>query len=82
MPIILLCLALDRLLLLPPARICVSQAEQLASTTSTSTAAKVMGVMLESNINEGKQSVPAEGPGALAYGVSITDGTCLAYIIC
>jgi 3-deoxy-7-phosphoheptulonate synthase len=29
--------------------------------------------MIESNINEGNQKVPAEGPGALKKGVSITD---------
>jgi 3-deoxy-7-phosphoheptulonate synthase len=34
----------------------------------------IMGVMIESNINEGKQSVPVEGPAGLKYGVSITDG--------
>lgn len=34
----------------------------------------ITGVMIESNINEGKQSVPQEGPEALKYGVSITDG--------
>ncbi|RUP51953.1 3-deoxy-7-phosphoheptulonate synthase [Jimgerdemannia flammicorona] len=33
----------------------------------------IIGVMIESNINEGNQSVPAEGPQALKYGVSITD---------
>ena len=33
----------------------------------------LVGVMIESNINEGKQSVPEEGPAALKYGVSITD---------
>ncbi|KAF3141535.1 3-deoxy-7-phosphoheptulonate synthase [Orbilia oligospora] len=33
----------------------------------------IVGVMIESNINEGKQSVPAEGPSALKKGVSITD---------
>ncbi|KAK0743025.1 phospho-2-dehydro-3-deoxyheptonate aldolase-like protein [Schizothecium vesticola] len=33
----------------------------------------LIGVMIESNINEGKQSVPAEGPAALKKGVSITD---------
>lgn len=33
----------------------------------------IMGVMIESNINEGKQSVPVEGPAGLKYGVSITD---------
>jgi len=34
----------------------------------------IMGVMIESNINEGKQSVPVEGPAGLKYGISITDG--------
>ncbi|KAI8060097.1 3-deoxy-7-phosphoheptulonate synthase [Gongronella butleri] len=34
----------------------------------------ITGVMLESHINEGKQSVPSDGPAALKYGVSITDG--------
>jgi 3-deoxy-7-phosphoheptulonate synthase len=33
----------------------------------------VMGVMIESNINEGSQSVPAGGKKDLKYGVSITD---------
>jgi len=29
--------------------------------------------MIESNINEGNQKVPKEGPAGLKYGVSITD---------
>ncbi|KAL2037057.1 hypothetical protein N7G274_010184 [Stereocaulon virgatum] len=33
----------------------------------------IMGVMIESNINEGTQKVPPEGKAALKYGVSITD---------
>jgi len=33
----------------------------------------IMGVMIESNINEGNQKLPAEGPKDLKYGVSITD---------
>ncbi|KAG1851883.1 3-deoxy-7-phosphoheptulonate synthase [Suillus subalutaceus] len=33
----------------------------------------VTGVMIESHINSGRQDVPAEGPGALKHGVSITD---------
>lgn len=33
----------------------------------------IIGVMIESNINEGSQKVPAEGPSALKKGVSITD---------
>lgn len=34
---------------------------------------KVIGVMIESHLNEGKQSVGPEGKVALKYGVSITD---------
>jgi len=33
----------------------------------------IVGVMIESNIGEGNQKVPAEGPAALKKGVSITD---------
>jgi 3-deoxy-7-phosphoheptulonate synthase len=33
----------------------------------------ISGVMIESNINEGNQKVPAEGKAGLKYGVSITD---------
>ena len=33
----------------------------------------IMGVMIESNINEGNQKMPAEGKSGLKYGVSITD---------
>lgn len=33
----------------------------------------IMGVMIESHINEGNQKVPAEGKCGLKYGVSITD---------
>ncbi|EON96899.1 putative phospho-2-dehydro-3-deoxyheptonate aldolase protein [Phaeoacremonium minimum UCRPA7] len=33
----------------------------------------IMGVMIESNINEGNQKVPKEGKAGLQYGVSITD---------
>lgn len=33
----------------------------------------IVGVMIESNVNEGNQKVPAEGPGGLKKGVSITD---------
>ncbi|KAG2200029.1 hypothetical protein INT45_003534, partial [Circinella minor] len=33
----------------------------------------IVGLMIESHLNEGKQSVPAEGPSHLKYGVSITD---------
>ncbi|KAF2086746.1 phospho-2-dehydro-3-deoxyheptonate aldolase, tyrosine-inhibited [Saccharata proteae CBS 121410] len=33
----------------------------------------IVGVMIESNINEGAQKMPAEGPSGLKKGVSITD---------
>ncbi|KAI8820872.1 uncharacterized protein EV422DRAFT_496676 [Fimicolochytrium jonesii] len=33
----------------------------------------IVGVMVESNIGEGAQKVPKEGPAGLKYGVSITD---------
>jgi 3-deoxy-7-phosphoheptulonate synthase len=33
----------------------------------------IIGVMIESNINEGSQKVPSEGPAGLKKGVSITD---------
>lgn len=42
--------------------------EQLRAGDST-----VTGVMIESNINSGRQDVPSEGPQALKHGVSITD---------
>jgi 3-deoxy-7-phosphoheptulonate synthase len=33
----------------------------------------ITGVMVESNINAGRQDVPHEGPSGLKHGVSITD---------
>lgn len=33
----------------------------------------IIGVMIESHINEGNQKVPTEGPAGLKKGVSITD---------
>ena len=38
----------------------------------------IVGVMIESNINEGNQKVPVEGPEALKKGVSITDA-CISW---
>lgn len=38
----------------------------------------ILGVMIESNLEEGKQSVPPEGPSGLKYGVSITDA-CISF---
>ncbi|KAL7312375.1 3-deoxy-7-phosphoheptulonate synthase [Mucor circinelloides] len=49
-------------------KVCKDLGEQIASGNQA-----LIGVMIESNINEGKQSVPEAGPAALKYGVSITD---------
>ncbi|KHO01616.1 phospho-2-dehydro-3-deoxyheptonate aldolase [Metarhizium album ARSEF 1941] len=38
----------------------------------------IIGVMIESNINEGNQKVPPEGPSGLKRGVSITDA-CISW---
>lgn len=38
----------------------------------------IVGVMIESNLNEGNQKVPAEGPAGLVEGVSITDA-CISW---
>lgn len=38
----------------------------------------IIGVMIESNINEGNQKVPPEGPSGLKKGVSITDA-CISW---
>ncbi|KAH8589793.1 hypothetical protein B0O99DRAFT_723048 [Bisporella sp. PMI_857] len=38
----------------------------------------IMGVMIESNINEGNQKVPPEGKSGLKFGVSITDA-CISW---
>jgi len=43
-------------------------AEQLAQGEKA-----ITGVMIESNLHEGAQKVPKEGPAGLKYGVSITD---------
>ncbi|KAJ6093344.1 hypothetical protein N7486_008633 [Penicillium sp. IBT 16267x] len=43
-------------------------AEQIAAGETA-----IMGIMIESNINEGNQKVPPEGKAGLKYGVSITD---------
>ncbi|KAI7898640.1 3-deoxy-7-phosphoheptulonate synthase [Cokeromyces recurvatus] len=49
-------------------KVCKDLAQQITAGDDA-----LIGVMIESNINEGKQSVPKEGPASLKYGVSITD---------
>ncbi|KAK0547925.1 hypothetical protein OC846_003557 [Tilletia horrida] len=50
-----------------------SIAEQLSGAAGADNARAIMGVMLESNLVEGKQSIPPEGPVGLTYGQSVTD---------
>ncbi|KAG8913173.1 3-deoxy-7-phosphoheptulonate synthase, partial [Tulasnella sp. 417] len=50
-------------------KVLASIASQLEAGDTT-----ITGVMVESNLVEGKQDVPAEGPQCLKWGVSITDG--------
>jgi 3-deoxy-7-phosphoheptulonate synthase len=45
---------------------------------SGSTSSNIMGVMLESNLVEGRQDIPASGPAGLKYGLSVTDA-CLSW---
>jgi len=42
------------------------------------TSASIMGVMLESNLVEGRQDVPSSGPAGLKYGQSVTDA-CISW---
>jgi 3-deoxy-7-phosphoheptulonate synthase len=51
------------------------QAQQLES---HDTSALIMGVMLESNLVEGRQDMPSSGPAGLKYGQSVTDA-CLSW---
>ncbi|KAF9554725.1 3-deoxy-7-phosphoheptulonate synthase [Agrocybe pediades] len=45
---------------------------------SDETAHYIMGVMLESNLVEGRQDIPASGPAGLKYGQSVTDA-CISW---
>ncbi|KAK0527927.1 hypothetical protein OC842_004713 [Tilletia horrida] len=46
---------------------------QLSGASGAENARAIMGVMIESNLVAGKQSIPAEGPVGLTYGQSVTD---------
>ena len=48
----------------------VIQARQLESGETSS---HIMGVMIESNLVEGRQDIPVSGPAGLKYGQSVTD---------
>ncbi|THV05292.1 phospho-2-dehydro-3-deoxyheptonate aldolase [Dendrothele bispora CBS 962.96] len=45
---------------------------------SEDTSSMIMGVMLESNLVEGRQDIPASGPAGLRYGQSVTDA-CISW---
>ncbi|KAG8736234.1 hypothetical protein FRC10_009548 [Ceratobasidium sp. 414] len=49
-------------------KVCADICAQLAAGETA-----ITGVMIESNINPGRQDVPPEGPSGLKHGVSITD---------
>jgi len=51
-------------------------AKQLESNTETSS--MIMGVMMESNLVEGRQDIPPAGPAGLKHGQSVTDA-CLSW---
>ncbi|CAD6884804.1 unnamed protein product [Tilletia controversa] len=54
-------------------RVVDSVAEQLGGSAGADNARAIMGVMIESNLVAGKQSIPPEGPVGLTYGQSVTD---------
>ena len=45
---------------------------------SSDTAPFIMGVMIESNLVEGRQNIPSTGPSGLKYGQSVTDA-CISW---
>ncbi|CAE6439432.1 unnamed protein product [Rhizoctonia solani] len=45
---------------------------------SSDTASYIMGVMIESNLVEGRQNIPSTGPAGLKYGQSVTDA-CISW---
>jgi len=45
---------------------------------SADTSSYIMGVMVESNLVEGRQDIPSSGPAGLKYGQSVTDA-CLSW---
>ena len=51
------------------------QARQLESGDTSS---MIMGVMIESNLVEGRQDIPSTGPAGLKYGQSVTDA-CISW---
>ncbi|TDL17881.1 3-deoxy-7-phosphoheptulonate synthase [Rickenella mellea] len=57
----------------------VEVAEDIArQLESSETASTIMGVMIESNLVEGRQDIPPSGPAGLKHGVSVTDA-CISW---
>ncbi|KAF8685544.1 3-deoxy-7-phosphoheptulonate synthase [Rhizoctonia solani] len=57
----------------------VEVADDIASQLESSdTAPYIMGVMIESNLVEGRQNIPSTGPAGLKYGQSVTDA-CISW---
>lgn len=57
----------------------VEVAEDIAQQLeSKDTSSLILGVMLESNLVEGRQDIPASGPAGLRYGQSVTDA-CISW---
>ena len=52
--------------------------KQVRQLASPETGALIMGVMLESNLVEGRQDIPASGHAGLKYGQSVTDA-CISW---
>src|SRR5882757_4726671 len=56
----------------------IIQFDQARQLESEDTSSMIMGVMLESNLVEGRQDLPPSGPAGLKYGQSVTDA-CLSW---
>ncbi|KAF9077634.1 hypothetical protein BDP27DRAFT_1311375 [Rhodocollybia butyracea] len=57
----------------------VKVAEDIARQLSEEdTSSMIMGVMIESNLVEGRQDIPPSGPSGLRYGLSVTDA-CISW---
>lgn len=56
----------------------ISHANQARQLESDETSSLIMGVMIESNLVEGRQDIPASGPAGMRYGQSVTDA-CISW---
>ena len=56
----------------------LTQYQQVKQLEGGETGSMIMGVMVESNLVEGRQDIPAAGPVGLKYGQSVTDA-CISW---